>query len=72
MKKTVIIDVVFVNNVMGDEGWERGERVERGKSQGVGQLLPDWGPGLMGVCHHEQEAGPPSKWGFFIICKGVR
>jgi hypothetical protein len=24
-KKTVIVDVVFVNTVMGIEGWERGE-----------------------------------------------
>jgi hypothetical protein len=31
--------------------------VERGKSQGVGQLLLGW----MGICHHKQEAGPPSK-----------
>jgi hypothetical protein len=43
-KKIVIIDVISVNNVMGAEGWERGERGERGKSQGVGHLLPDWGP----------------------------
>jgi hypothetical protein len=58
MKKTVIVDVVYVNNVMWTVGWERGER---GKSQGVGQLLPDWGLGLMGIRHHELEAGPPSK-----------
>jgi hypothetical protein len=57
MKKTVIADVVFVNSVMGTEGWKRGERI---KSQGVGQLLPDWGTGWMGIGHHEQEAGPPS------------
>jgi hypothetical protein len=37
------------------------ERGERGKSQGVGQLLPDKGPGWMGIRYHEQEAGPPSK-----------
>jgi hypothetical protein len=25
MKKTVIVDIVIVNNVMGLKGWERGE-----------------------------------------------
>jgi hypothetical protein len=57
MKKTVIVDVVIVNSVMWAERWERGER---GKSQRVGQLLPDRGPGWMGI-HHEQEADLPSK-----------
>jgi hypothetical protein len=57
-KKTVIVDVVFVNSVMWAEGWERGER---DKSQKVGQLLPDRGPEWMGIRHHEQETGPPSK-----------
>jgi hypothetical protein len=66
-KKTMIVDIVFVNSVMGAEWWKRGEK---GESQGVGPLLPDWGPGWMGIRHHEQEAGPPSKWGSFIICKG--
>jgi hypothetical protein len=68
-KNNDIVDVVFVNSVMGAKGWERVDRGERGKSQGLGQLLPDWGPEWMGIRHHEQEAGPPSKWGFFIICK---
>ncbi len=58
MKKTGIIDVVYVNSVMWTVGWERGER---GKSQEVGQFLPDKGPGQMGIRHQEQEAGPPSK-----------
>ncbi len=58
MKKTVIVDVIIVNSVMWDAGWERGER---GKSQRVGQLLPDNRPGWMGIRHHEQEADPPSK-----------
>ncbi len=58
----MIVDVVFVNSVMGTEGWEGGE------SKGVGQLLPD-GPGWMGIRHHKQEADPPSKRGFLIICK---
>ncbi len=49
---------------MWAEGWERGER---GKSQRVGQLLPDRGPEWMGIHHHEQEIGPPSKLGFLII-----
>jgi hypothetical protein len=53
----VIVDVV-VKSVMWAEGWERGER---GKSQRVGQLLPDRGPEWMRICHHEQETGPPSK-----------
>jgi hypothetical protein len=51
----VIVDVVFVNNVTWAGGWERGE------SQRVRQLLPDWGPGWMGVHYHEQDAGTPSK-----------
>ncbi len=40
---------------------------ERGKSQRVGQLLPSRGPEWMGIRHHEQETGPPSKSGFFIF-----
>jgi hypothetical protein len=62
-KKTVIVDVIVVYSVMWAEGWERGER---GKNQRVGQLLPDRGPEWMGISHHEQETGPPSKTGFFI------
>ncbi len=54
-KKTGIVDVIYVNSVMWTMGWERG------KSQGVGQLLPDKGPGWMGIRHHEQEADPPIK-----------
>jgi hypothetical protein len=57
-KKTVIVDDIIVNSVMWAEGWERGKR---GKSQRVGQLLPDRGPGWMEIRHHEQDAGPPSK-----------
>jgi hypothetical protein len=38
MKTAMIVDVVYVNNVMWTVGWERGES---GKNQGVGQLLPD-------------------------------
>jgi hypothetical protein len=44
-------------------GWERGERGGRGKSQGVGQLLPDQRQGWMGICHYEQKAGSPSNMG---------
>jgi hypothetical protein len=58
MKKTMTFDVVIENSVMWSEGWERDER---GKSQSVGQLLTDRGPEWMGICHHEQETGPPSK-----------
>jgi hypothetical protein len=39
MKKTVIVDVVFVNNVMGNEGWERGESGEKVK----GVKAKGWG-----------------------------
>jgi hypothetical protein len=60
----VIVDVVIVNSVMWAEGWERGER---GKSQRVGQLLPDRGLEWMGIHHHEQVTGLPSKLGFLII-----
>ncbi len=66
-KKTVIVNVVFVNSVMWAEGWERGDR---GENQRVEQLLPDWGLGWMEIRHHEQEAGPPSKWVFLLFCKG--
>jgi hypothetical protein len=64
----VIVDVIVVYSVMWAEGWDRGERGERGKSQRVGQLRPDRGPEWMGmgIHHHEQETGPPSKTGFFI------
>jgi hypothetical protein len=64
MKKTMIVDVVIVNSVMWAERWYRGES---GKSQRVGQLLQDKGLEWMGICHHEQETGPPSKLGFLII-----
>jgi hypothetical protein len=37
MKKTVIVDIVIVNSVMGLKGWGRGEGVQ---NQEVGQLLP--------------------------------
>jgi hypothetical protein len=57
-------DVALVNSVMRAEKRERGER---GKSQRVGQLLPDRGPEWMGIRHHEQETGLPSKLGFLII-----
>jgi hypothetical protein len=71
--KTVIVDVVFVNSAMWAKGWERGER---GKSQRVGQLLPDRGPEWMGIRHHEQETGPPSKYigvpYYFNIFQGVQ
>ncbi len=40
-----IVDVVYVNNEMWTVGWERGER---GKKQGVGQLLPDKDQGEWG------------------------
>ncbi len=68
MKKTVIVDVVFVNKAMWAEGWERGKM---GEAYRVGQLLPDWEPGWMGIRHHEQENGPPSKGGIlYYFCKG--
>ncbi len=54
----MIVAVFIVNSVMCAEGLERGER---GKSQRVGQLLPDRAPGWMGIRHHEQDTGPPSK-----------
>jgi hypothetical protein len=43
------------------------------ESQRVGQLLPAKGPEWMGIRHHEQETGPPSKSVFFILLlQGVR
>jgi hypothetical protein len=33
----------------------------------MGQLLPGKRPEWMGIHHHEQDTGPPSKSGFFII-----
>jgi hypothetical protein len=57
----VIVDVLIVNSVMWAKGWERGERGERDKSLRVGQLLPDRGLEWMGIRHHEQETGSPSK-----------
>jgi hypothetical protein len=58
------VDIVIVNSVMWAEEWERGKK---GKSRRVGQLLPDRGPGWMGIHYHEQEAGTPSKYGFLIV-----
>ncbi len=36
------------------------------------QLIPSNGPEWMGICHHEQDIGLPSKWGFLFTyqCKG--
>ncbi len=36
----------------------------------MGQLLPERGPGWMGIRHHEQETGTPSKQGFLSLLKG--
>ncbi len=63
-KKTVIVDVIIRNSVKWADGVGNGWK---GKSQRVGQLLLDWGPEWMGIRHHEQETGPPSKSGFFVI-----
>jgi hypothetical protein len=32
----------------------------------VGQLLAGKGPEWMGIRHHEQDTGPPSKLGIFV------
>ncbi len=44
---------------------------ERGKCHGVGQLLLDWGPGWMGIRHHEQKAGlQVTKMEIFYLTQG--
>ncbi len=63
-KKTVIVDDVIVNSKMWAEEWEKGER---GKSQRVGQLLPDRGLEWMGICHHEQEIALQVSWGSLLF-----
>ncbi len=62
----MIVDVIVVNSVMwaGGGGWGKGER---GQSLRVGQLLPGKEPEWIGIRHHEQDTGPPSKSGFFIM-----
>jgi hypothetical protein len=65
-KKTVIVDVVVVTEY-GLKGWERGERGERGQKVKGWQLLPSKGPEWMGICHHEQDIGLPSKRGFLYF-----
>ncbi len=59
-KKTEIVDVVIVTQY-GPKGWEgvRGDWKVRG-----GQFIPGKGPEWMGIHHHEQDIGLPSKWGF--------
>ncbi len=69
MKKTVIVDVIVVNSVTGLRRWEGGEG---GKNQRVGQLLTGKGPEWMGIRHHEQDIGPPSKVGISLFLQGVR
>jgi hypothetical protein len=64
-KKTEIVDFVIVNSVMW---WGSGER---GKSHGVGSSYQAKDHEWMGICHHEQETGLPSKSGSFIILQGV-
>jgi hypothetical protein len=56
-EKTVIVDVVIVIQC-GLQGWERGEGGLKVKG---GQLLAGKGPEWMGICHHEQNIGLPSK-----------
>ncbi len=67
MKKTVIVDVVFANSVMWAEEWERGER---GESSRVGQLLPDWGPGWMGILTTSKKLALQVHRGSLLICMG--
>ncbi len=68
-KKTLIVDVIVVNSVMGLKGWERGEG---GQNQRVGHLLPGKGPEWMGIRHHKPNIGFTSKLGFFSsFSKGV-
>jgi hypothetical protein len=68
-KKTMVVDVVIVA-WYGPKGWERGEG---GKKVMGGQLLPGKGPEWMGIRHHEQDIGLPSKRGFlYFLQKGVR
>ncbi len=64
----MIVDLVVVNSVMGLRGWEGGEG---GKNQSEGQLLTGKGPDWMGIHHHEQDIGPPSKLGILYFCKGL-
>jgi hypothetical protein len=47
-------------------------RGEGGKNQRVGQLLTDKGPEWMGIRHHEQDIGPPSKQGSSLFLQGVQ
>jgi hypothetical protein len=39
---------------------------EGGENHRAGQLLPGKGPEWMGIRHHEQDIGLPSKLGFFL------
>ncbi len=57
-----VVDVV-INSVMGLKGWEgvKGVRIK-----GVMQMLLGKGSEWMGIQHHEQNTGPPSKLGFFL------
>jgi hypothetical protein len=67
-KKTVIVDVVVVNSVMRLRGREGGEV---GKNQRVWQLLTGEGPEWMGIHHHEQDTGPPSKLRILLFLQEV-
>jgi hypothetical protein len=57
IKKTEIVN----SNIV----WAKGQEGVRGdwKVRG-GQLIPGKGPEWMGIRHHEQDIGLPSKWGF--------
>jgi hypothetical protein len=62
-KKTEIVDVVIVI-WHGPEVWEE----VRGGDWKVreGLLIPDKGPGWMGIRYHDQDVDLPSKWGVFF------
>jgi hypothetical protein len=47
-------------------------RGEEGKNQRVGQLLTGKGPEWIGIRHHEQDIGRPSKSGMLLFLQGVQ
>jgi hypothetical protein len=70
-KKTVTVDVVVVNCVMGLKGWEKGKG---GKKQGVGQLLPGKGPEWIGIATTSKASDLQVSRGFLFFLpfhKGV-
>ncbi len=73
MKKTVIVDVVFVNSVMWAEGqgWERGKGVKGVKTKGWGSCYQTGNQGGWKFVTTSKKLALQVSRGFFVVLQGV-